>query len=55
MKDSNDSETNNPSGNELIKVLEALANPHRLKIIALLFSDLQARTKSIEKILREVE
>lgn len=39
-----------PSGDELIKILEAIANPHRLRIIALLTS----RRIHVSQLAREV-
>lgn len=39
-----------PSGDELIKILEAMANPHRLKIIALL----AGRRIHVSQLAREV-
>jgi DNA-binding transcriptional ArsR family regulator len=46
----NDSTQGVPSGDELIKMLEAMANPHRLKIIALLVG----RRIHVSQLAREV-
>lgn len=50
IDDTNDFKTMSHTGDELIKIMEAIANPHRLKILALL----SGRRIHVSQLAREV-